>query len=142
MEQQKMALENAATHRLAVDAIGGAQSAINSAMAGYDVETVEELMDNVQDGIQDAEEIGGVLGRGLGSDDIMNDDELLAEFNEMEQDELSSTLLDVPSVPHGIPSGVAGLDLPEAPSNVPTVAAAEEDEDARVLRELEASMAM
>mmetsp|Transcript_65990 Transcript_65990/g.132911 ORF Transcript_65990/g.132911 Transcript_65990/m.132911 type:complete len:222 (-) Transcript_65990:259-924(-) len=85
MEQQKMALENAATNRLAVDAIGGANAAIGTAMGGYDVEKVEEIMDQVQEGIQDAEEIGSVLARGLGGADVMDDEELLAELNEMEQ---------------------------------------------------------
>jgi charged multivesicular body protein 4A/B len=99
-------------------------------------------MDNVQEGIQDAQEIGNVLARGVGGDDIMEDEELLAELNEMEQDELTSTLLEVPKVPSGLPAGMR-FDLPEAPTNMPAVAAAEEeDEDARVLRELEASMAM
>jgi len=45
MEQQKMALENAATNRLAVDAIGGANAAIGTAMGGYDVEKVGEKND-------------------------------------------------------------------------------------------------
>jgi len=42
-------------------------------------------MDQVQEGIQDAEEIGSVLARGLGGADVMDDEELLAELNEMEQ---------------------------------------------------------
>mmetsp|Transcript_65991 Transcript_65991/g.132914 ORF Transcript_65991/g.132914 Transcript_65991/m.132914 type:complete len:188 (-) Transcript_65991:98-661(-) len=144
MEQQKMALENAATNRLAVDAIGGANAAIGTAMGGYDVEKVEEIMDQVQEGIQDAEEIGSVLARGLGGADVMDDEELLAELNEMEQDELTSTLLEVPSVPAGLPA--TSLDLPVAPQGQPAAAtaaaASEEDEDARALRELEASMMM
>jgi hypothetical protein len=42
-------------------------------------------MDQVQEGIQDAEEMGSVLARGLGGADVMDDEELLAELNEMEQ---------------------------------------------------------
>jgi len=99
-------------------------------------------MEGVQEGIQDAEEMGNVLARGLGGADLMEDDDLLAELNELEQEDLASTLLQVPSVPAGLPA--APLDLPEAPSAIPATppSAAEEDEDARVLRELEASMAM
>ena len=103
-------------------------------------------MEGVQEGIQDAEEMGNVLARGLGGSDIMEDDDLLAELNELEQEDLASTLLQVPSVPAAFKA--APLDLPEAPAGVPAMpapaasAAEEEDEDARVLRELEASMAM
>jgi hypothetical protein len=42
-------------------------------------------MEQVQEGIHDAEEIGSVLARGLGGADVMDDEELLAELNEMEQ---------------------------------------------------------
>lgn len=102
-------------------------------------------MGKVQDGIDDAQQISEVLSRGLGGQDLMDEEDLLAELAEMEQEELTSTLLEVPRVPTGLP---AGLDLPEAPIGRPAArvaapaAAAEEDEDARVLRELEASMAM
>lgn len=44
---------------------------------------VEDIMDQVQEGIQDAEEIGAVLARGLGGADIMDDADLLAELNEV-----------------------------------------------------------
>jgi len=144
MEEQKMALENAATNRLAVDAISNSNVALKNSMSGYDAEKVQEIMDDVNDGIQDSEEIGNVLARGLGGDDIMEDDELLAEFNELEQEELQSTLFKVPDVPAGLPADGEALNMPEAPSGQPAAAAAEEeeDEDARVLRELEASMAM
>lgn len=102
-------------------------------------------MDGVQEGIQDAEEIGNVLARGMGGADVMDDAELLAELDELEQDELAHTLLEVPSVPQG-PQATGYRDLPAAPTGLPAVgppaaaAAEEEDEDARALRELEASM--
>jgi len=107
---------------------------------------VEEIMDGVQEGIQDAEEIGNVLARGMGGADVMDDTELLAELDELEQEELTNTLLEVPAVPQGPQSN---YNLPTAPTSQPSVAAAsppvaaaaeEEDEDARALRELEASM--
>ena len=109
---------------------------------------VEEIMDHVQEGIQDAEEIGNVLARGMGGADVMDDDELLAELDELEQDELTNTLLEVPQVPQGPAAVAAPLDLPAAPTAAPGVAppaaaaaaVEEEDEDARALRELEASM--
>ena len=103
---------------------------------------VAEVLDEVQEGIDEAQQIGDVLSQGLGAGALEDDADLMAELDEMEQEELASTLLEVPQVPQG-PAAVSYY-LPAAPTAAPAApaaaAAAEEDEDARALRELEASM--
>lgn len=70
----------------------------------------------------------------------------------LEEADLEEQLLAPPAVPTARPAAPSvaeskvpeGYDLPSVPSNTPVSApvAVEEDEDARALRELEASMAM
>ena len=133
-----------------MDAISNSNVALKNSMSGYDAEKVQEIMDDVNDGIQDSEEIGNVLARGLGGDDIMEDDELLAEFNELEQEDLQNPLLKNPGyscVSAGILAGNTGeVYMPEAPScreprgRAPEEEEDEEDEDWKAIRELEAFM--
>ena len=101
-------------------------------------------------------QIGDAIARP--ADDLFDDDALLEELDMLEEADLEEQLLAPPAVPTARPAAPqavqqpsvaeskvpAGYDLPSVPSNTPVSApvAVEEDEDARALRELEASMAM
>lgn len=103
-------------------------------------------------------QIGDAIARP--ADDLFDDDALLEELDMLEEADLEEQLLAPPAVPTARPSAPqavqqpsaaeskvdvpAGYDLPSVPSSTPVSApvAVEEDEDARALRELEASMAM
>ena len=133
---------------MAVDAIGNSAVALKTAMGGNNAETIQEIMDDVNGGIQDSEEIGNALARG--GDDVMEDDELLAEFNELEQEDLQNPLLTNPGNSCVSAANLAGntgeIYMPEAPScrkprgRAPEEEEDEEDEDWKAIRELEAFM--
>jgi hypothetical protein len=150
MEQQKMALESASTNTMAVDAIAKAQRAIKANT--QDVDDVTDLMDSVHEQLDDVDEVSSALAQ-MGEQGLEDDDDIMAEFNAMEEEALND-MLAPPATNLGLPD-VAGVDLglPEAPGAdtgipaLPAAPAAEpvavaEDSDAAALRELEAAMAM
>ncbi|XP_046367020.1 charged multivesicular body protein 4c-like [Haliotis rufescens] len=61
---------------------------------------VADLRDEVSDMMEDAEEIGGILAQPLGGEEF-DDEDLLAELEEMDQEELTDDLCHIhfPSVP-------------------------------------------
>lgn len=101
-------------------------------------------------------QIGDAIARP--ADDLFDDDALLEELDMLEEADLEEQLLAPPAVPTArpaAPQGVqqpsvaetkvpVGYDLPSVPTGAPssTPVGLEEDEDARALRELEASMAL
>ncbi len=139
LETQRLALESMNINREALQAqqLGArAMEAEVRRMGGVDA--VENTMDQVEDGLQDAEEIGQAMGRAIGAADA-DDDELLAELEELEQDGLDADLLDVAAL-----APEPAVAMPSAPISAPSApktAVPMTDED-RELAELEASMAM
>lgn len=139
MEQQKMALESAATSAMAVDAISSARRAISANT--QDVDDVTELMDEVHEQLQEVDEVSEALAQ-MGEQGLEDDDDIMAEFRQMEEDAIND-MLDVPE--HVLPGPPQEeLVLPPAPvAPLPVAPTAEpEDADAAALRELEAAMAM
>lgn len=98
------------------------------------------------------EQIGDAIARP--AEDLFDDDALLEELDMLEEKGLEEQLLAPPAVPTARPAGVPSADaaakqeydLPSVPTGAPVstpVAVPEaEDEDAKALRELEASMAL
>lgn len=97
------------------------------------------------------QKIGDAIARP--ADDLFDDDALLEELEGLEEADLEEQLLAPPSVPTSRPaapqvaeSKVPDYELPSVPAGAPVAtpvsAPIDEDEDARALRELEASMAM
>jgi charged multivesicular body protein 4 len=116
------------------------------------VEAVEELMDNIEEGMQDANEMGEAMGRPINSGLDADDDELAAELEALEQegltDQLTST--NVASAPAAnrmsdeeaeLQKLNASMNFPSAPTSRPA-AGKQMTEEERELAELEASMGM
>eukprot|EP00622_Pseudochattonella_farcimen_P006126 FR741883.1.p2 GENE.FR741883.1~~FR741883.1.p2 ORF type:complete len:170 (+),score=34.45 FR741883.1:71-511(+) len=141
LEQQMMALENAAMNMQTFAAMNEGKSALQQARGGMDADTIGDTMDDIREEMDEADAIATALGQPL-DDALEDDDALLEELNEMEELELEDKLLNPPSVPTTAPPGAAEvepLDMPSAPTSAVQVEGAEEDELA-ALRELEASM--
>lgn len=98
-------------------------------------------------------QIGDAIGRP--AEDLFDDDDLMKELEELQGEDLEEQLLAPPAIPVTRPVTVpaqpvaeekATYELPTVPTGVPEskpLAVAEpEDEDAKALRELEASMAV
>eukprot|EP00618_Florenciella_parvula_P008366 CAMPEP_0119475716 /NCGR_PEP_ID=MMETSP1344-20130328/6495_1 /TAXON_ID=236787 /ORGANISM="Florenciella parvula, Strain CCMP2471" /LENGTH=277 /DNA_ID=CAMNT_0007509301 /DNA_START=204 /DNA_END=1038 /DNA_ORIENTATION=- len=141
LEQQMLALENAAMNMQTFGAMNEGKQALKAARGGMDADTIGDTMDDIREEMDEADAIATALGAPL-DDALEDDDELLAELNMMEQDDLEDKLLNPPSVPTSTPVGAAEdiLDLPDAPTSQVVVDGDVEDDELAALRELEASM--
>jgi len=111
IEYQREALENANTNTEVLKIMGHAAKALKQTHNNMDIDKVEDLMDEVREQQQIAEEIAGVISNPIGFGQEVDEDELLKELEEMEQEELDKQLLD--TTPE---------QLPEVPSEVPVAA--------------------
>jgi len=114
IEYQREALENANTNTEVLKIMGVAAKALKSTHNNMDIDKVEDLMDEVREQQQIAEEISNVISNPIGFGQDVDDDELMKELEEMEQEDLDRQLLDTEPVPA----------MPEVPQHVPVAATA------------------
>jgi len=150
LETQRLALENININRETLEAQRIGAAAMQQAtkqMGGVDA--VEETMDTVEEGLQDADEIGQAMARSVNVGLDADDDELLEELEGLEQDELNCTLTSVgkttalseeEQLERELMMPSAPFSAPSAPTSVPK--AREMTDEERELAALEASMAM
>ena len=158
LETQRLALEGVNMNMAVLAAQKAGADALNRATKTIGgVEGVEEIVDNVEEGLQDADEIGQAMGRTVNTGIDLDDDELLAELEGLEEEDLADQLTNVSvSAAPGVGAAnqtqqsaeeaelealSAGMNFPSAPVSRPA-AAKQMTEEERELAELEASMAM
>lgn len=108
LEAQMSALEATAHTQVVVEAMKTGSSALkNSAM---NVDQVDDLMADVSEQMQDAQEVTDLLSNPVGFGEQYDMDDLEAELDELEEDELTDKLADVS------PGEAAALDLPSVPA--------------------------
>ncbi|CAL1528047.1 unnamed protein product [Lymnaea stagnalis] len=133
IEFQREALENASTNTEVLSVMGIAAKALKGAHNNLDVDKVHDLMDDVAEQQEVANEISDAISHPVGFGQDLDEDDLLAELEELEQEELDRQLLevggaeDLPSVPTAEPT--------EARKAAPAKAHHTEDDDD--MRELE-----
>jgi hypothetical protein len=135
IEAQKMTLESSKFNTEILDAQKGFSMAMKEQVKKVGgVEKVEELMDEVEDGMTDAREIEEAMGRPLDLPGIDDDDELLAELERMTEDDLTADLSKVDLD--------RAVEMPSTPISLPAAGTKKvmTDEE-RELAELEAAMA-
>ncbi|XP_071503378.1 charged multivesicular body protein 4b-like [Diadema antillarum] len=104
IETQREALENAHTNTEVLSTMQYASKALQATHAKVGVDDVDELMGDIQEQMERAQEITDAISNpiGFGAEDI-DEDELNAELEELEQEEFDEKMLDVdielPSVP-------------------------------------------
>ena len=112
IEYQREALENANTNTEVLKIMNLAGKALKGVHNNMDIDKVEDLMDEVREQQQIAEEISSVISNPIGFGQDVDEDELMKELEELEQEELDKQLLET-----GEPEP-----LPEVPSAaLPTV---------------------
>jgi len=105
IEYQREALENANTNTEVLKIMGDAAKALKNAHQNMDVDKVHELMDEVQEQQEIANEIGEAISNPVGFGTDVDEDELLAELEELEQEEVAEKLLNVgPAANETLPS--------------------------------------
>ena len=131
LETQAGALEQMNMTKVATSAMKTGAQTIAAETAAIGIDEVDKLMDSVEDGLADANEIGDAMSRQIDHPGVDADEDDLAKELEGLLQEGSSEV------------GNAGASMPSAPVSMPaapkgTPQTAEEKE----LAELEASMAM
>nr|KAG5696641.1 hypothetical protein BaRGS_034102 [Batillaria attramentaria] len=130
IEFQREALENASTNTEVLKVMGVAAKALKETHNNLDVDKVHDLMDEVAEQQEIANEIGEAISNPVGFGQDVDDDELLAELEEMEEEELNKQLLDV--------GGAVTDELPSVPTAEPSqptpkVAQREDDDEMKEL---------
>ncbi|GMI21205.1 hypothetical protein TeGR_g3204 [Tetraparma gracilis] len=138
LETQIMSLETQIQNIETFKAMKAGKTAMEAVRKGVDVDNVDEMMDDIREEMEQANEISQAIGQPVDGAEF-DEDELLSELNELEENDLEEAMLSKP--------GAAALDmpayaLPSAPAGGLQAKGVEEDEDEKALRELEASLAM
>jgi len=140
LEVQKLALENLNINKEVLDAqrAGAATMASVTAQMGG-VDAVDDTMGQIEEGLADANEIADALSRPVAGGMEADEDDLLAELEQLQGGDLEAQALSTGLEDLGItaPSVPSSKPLPAAPTSAPVMT----DEE-RELAELEASMAM
>ncbi|TNM89219.1 charged multivesicular body protein 4b [Takifugu rubripes] len=125
IEFQREALENANTNTEVLKNMGMAAKAMKKTHENIGVDSIDDLMADIAEQHEVAQEISDTISRPIGPGFDFDEDELLAELEEMEQEELDKNLLEV--------EGPSNVPLPSVPSTSlparPAKKKEEEDED-------------
>ena len=136
IEFQREALENANTNTEVLKNMGYAAKAMKAAHDNMDIDKVDELMQDIADQQELAEEISTAISKPVGFGEEFDEDELMAELEELEQEELDKNLLEI--------SGPETVPLPNVPSvalpSKPAKKKEEEDDDMKELENWAGSM--
>ncbi|XP_067409653.1 charged multivesicular body protein 4c [Emydura macquarii macquarii] len=101
IEFQREALENSHTNTEVFKNMGYAAQAMKKVHDNMDLDKIDSLMDDITEQQAVAQEISEAISSRAGFGDEFDEDELMAELEELEQEELNKKMTDVrlPSVP-------------------------------------------
>lgn len=94
IEYQREALENANTNTEVLKIMNLAGKALKGVHNNMDIDKVEDLMDEVREQQQIADEISQVISNPIGFGNEVDEDELMKELEDLEQEELDKQLLE------------------------------------------------
>ncbi|CAI4229237.1 unnamed protein product [Auanema sp. JU1783] len=109
IEFQREALENASMNAEVLNVMGSASKALKAAHNNMDIDKVHDLMEDIAEQQDVANEIAEAISSAPGFDRGIDEDELMAELEALEQEELDKQLLDINQPPV--------VSLPEVPSS-------------------------
>ncbi|KAK7020111.1 Charged multivesicular body protein 4b [Halocaridina rubra] len=121
IEMQREALESANTNTNVLQTMGEAAKALKAAHQHMDVDKVHDMMDDIAEQQDLAKEISEAISNPVAFGDDVDEDDLLAELEVLEQEALDEKLLET--------GGTVPDELPEVPTAVPTVPAKKKKEE-------------
>lgn len=108
IEMQREALESANTNTNVLETMSNAAKALKAAHKHMNVDEVHDMMDDIAEQQDVAREISDAISNPVGFGEDVDEDDLLAELEELEQEELDEKLLntgdsvgELPEVPTG-----------------------------------------
>ncbi|VDM59561.1 unnamed protein product [Angiostrongylus costaricensis] len=117
IEAQRTALEDAGMNMEVLGVLSQTTNALRIANQKFDLDKVEELMDEIGEGLQLSDEFSTAISRPIG--DVVDEDELLGELEDLEK------------------NGAATVELPDAPAGPITRARASREKVRRLDTEME-----
>ncbi|CAN0397556.1 unnamed protein product, partial [Ectocarpus fasciculatus] len=102
LESQIIALEGSNMNMQTFNAMRSGAKAMQDARGRLDVDQVDDVMDDIKDEMDIAEQIGDAIARP--ADDLFDDDALLEELDMLEEAYLEEQLLAPPAVPTARPA--------------------------------------
>lgn len=132
LETQVMNLESAAQNAETFKAMNAGKNAMSNIREDTNIEKVDDLMDEIKEEMEMADEISNALAQPV--DPLLTDeDDLLAELQELEAEDVEEQLMQ--------PAKQQEMTLPEVPSSqLPVIPNATKEEEAE-LKALEAELA-
>ncbi|KAK1795658.1 hypothetical protein P4O66_001150 [Electrophorus voltai] len=118
IEFQREALENANTNTEVIKNMGFAAKAMKAAHDNMDIDKVDELMQDITEQQELAQEISDAISKPVGFGEEFDEDELLAELEELEQEELDKNLLEIGSTENVPLPNVPSTSLPARPADI------------------------
>uniref|UniRef100_A0A3P9M2J6 Charged multivesicular body protein 4C n=1 Tax=Oryzias latipes TaxID=8090 RepID=A0A3P9M2J6_ORYLA len=122
IEFQREALENSHTNTEVLKNMGFAAKAMKQVHQNMDLDKIDDLMQDITEQQEVAQEISEAISRPFG--DTFDEDELLAELEELEQQELEDSMKNMGGLPN-----VPNSKLPSRPGPRPTTKKRVEDDD-------------
>ncbi|XP_053494096.1 charged multivesicular body protein 4b isoform X2 [Ictalurus furcatus] len=132
IEFQREALENANTNTEVIKNMGFAAKAMKAAHDNMDIDKVDELMQDMTEQQELAQEISDAISKPVGFGEEFDEDELLAELEELEQMELDKNLLEIGGPENILLPNVPSTSLPSRPAKK------KEEEEEDDMKDLEA----
>ncbi|KAM8830084.1 charged multivesicular body protein 4b-like [Synchiropus splendidus] len=127
IEYQRMSLENANTNTEVFKNMDFAAKALKAAHENMDIEQVDDLIQDITEQHELAQEISETISKPIFGEEF-DDDDLLAELDELEQEEMEKNLLDI---------GPENVQLPNVPSTSLPSRPAKKDEDEDGMEDLQ-----
>ncbi|KAH3670724.1 hypothetical protein OGAPHI_001239 [Ogataea philodendri] len=139
LETQLNAIESANLNLETMKAMKQGAKAMKQMHGDFNVDKVDQTMDDIREQVELSEEISDAISRPLGND-LVDEDELDEELAALQQEELDNKMTNTKqSVSTPAASKPVKAQLPDAPTGK---VQDEEDEDEKALRELQAEMGM
>ena len=143
LESQIMTIENAHINLETLKAMKAGSTAMKSIHGELDVDKVDDVMEDIREQMDLANEISTAISNPLGIDSTIDEDELEAELERFEQEALDAALLDTtsksPTLKTVQSTGAMPANIISKSISQPALNANDEDAE---LEELRASMAL
>ncbi|ODV85872.1 hypothetical protein CANARDRAFT_7235 [[Candida] arabinofermentans NRRL YB-2248] len=146
LETQLTAIESANLNLETMKAMKQGAKAMKQIHGDFNVDKVDQTMEDIREQVELSEEISDAISRPLGND-LIDEDELDEELAMLQQEELDSKMTNTKQQQQVKPqlessTNVTKHKLPDVPTSKVEEDEEEEDEDEKALRELQAEMGM